>query len=131
MPVKFLSIELIKIIHTDQIRRFGGSLGIRDHHLLESAIAQPRMTVGSKPAHKTIFEKAAAYGFHLCKNHPFIDGNKRVAFVCMYIFLQRNGWVIKVSEEKAYQMMIELAEGKYTKYKLTSWLKDNSQRHIV
>ena len=131
MAIKYLSIELIKIVHTDQIRRYGGHLGIRDHNLLESAIAQPRMTVGGKFAHKTIFEKAAAYGFHVCKNHPFVDGNKRVAFVGMYIFLQRNGWEITASEEEAYRIMIELAEGKYTKSKLASWLKEKSQRHIA
>jgi death-on-curing protein len=131
MTIKYLSIELVKIIHTDQIRRYGGSLGIRDHNLLQSAIAQSRITVGGKSAHKTIFDKAAAYGFHICRNHPFIDGNKRVAFVCMYIFLEKNGWTINTSEEDAYRMMIELAQGKYTRSKLSSWLKENSRRHIA
>ena len=91
-------------------------------------MAQPRVTVGGRFAHKTLFEKAAAYGFHLCKNHSFVDGNKRVAFVLMDMFLEKNGWEIVTDEEEAYSMMIALASGKLTKVELASWLKEHSSR---
>jgi death on curing protein len=134
MAVKFLSVELVRIIQADLVRRYGGRTGLRDPELLESAVVHPRMTVGGKPAcrpaYRTIFDKASAYGFHLCRNHPFIDGNKRVAFVAMYIFLQKNGWTLNAPEENAYRMMMELASAKITRSELSAWLKRNSRRQI-
>jgi death-on-curing protein len=126
MAVRFIPPEIVPIVHADQIKRYGGILGIRDTNLLDSALAQARMTVGGKFVHPSIYEKAAAYGYHLCKNHPFIDGNKRVAFIVMDIFLQKNGWEIKSSEEEAYSMMIELADGKMSKPLLAKWIKEHS-----
>jgi death-on-curing protein len=102
--------------------------GLRDRSLLDPALAQPKITVGGKFAHRTLFEKAAAYGFHLCKNHPFVDGNKRVAFVLMDIFLRKNGWEIVTHEEEAYSMMMALASGRLTEAQLASWLKEHSSR---
>jgi death-on-curing protein len=86
------------------------------------------MTVGGKYVHKTLFDKAAAYGFHVCKNHPFIDGNKRVGFVLMDIFLQKNGWEIVAHEEDAYSTMMALASGELTKARLSKWLKEHSSK---
>ena len=124
--VHFIPDDLALTIHADLLQRYGGSPGVRDQSLLESALAQPKMTVGGKYLHKTLFEKASAYGFHVCKNHPFIDGNKRVAFVLMDIFLQKNGWEIVAQEEESYSMMMSLASGKLTKAQLASWLKEHS-----
>ena len=128
MPVHFVPEEIVFTIHTDLLQRYGGRAGIRDRNLLESAIAQPKMTVGGKYAHKTIFDKAAAYGFHVCMNHPFVDGNKRVAFALMDIFLQKNGWEIISQEEEAYSMMMSLASGKFTKTELSAWLKAHTSK---
>lgn len=128
MAVHFVPDALVFTIHDDLLQRYGGRRGLRDRNLLESALAQPKMTVGGKYANKTLFDKAAAYGFHVCKNHPFIDGNKRVAFVLMDIFLQKNGWEIVAHEEEAYSMMIALASGKLTKAHLASWLKEHSSK---
>ncbi len=125
MAVKFVPPEIVPIIHVDLIQRYGGSLGIRDEKLLDSALAQPRMTIGGKFLHKTIFDKAAAYGFHLCRNHPFVDGNKRVALVVMDIFLQKNGWEITAAEEEAYATMMELADGRLSKAQLSKWIKEH------
>jgi death-on-curing protein len=86
------------------------------------------MTVGGKFAHKVVFDKTAAYGFHVCRNHPFIDGTKRVAFVLMDIFLQKNGWEIVAHEEEAYSLMIDLASRKLTRAQLSTWLKEHSAR---
>jgi death-on-curing protein len=128
MAVKFIPDDLVLTIHADLLQRYGGRPGLRDRNLLESAPAQPKMTVGGTFAHKTVFDKAAAYGFHVCRNHPFIDGNKRVAFVLMDIFLQKNGWEIVAHEEEAYSLMIDLASGKLTKAQLSTWLKEHSAR---
>ena len=128
MTIRFLPEELVLIIHSDLLQRYGGKAGVRDIALLQSALAQPRVTVGRKFVHKSLFDKAAAYGFHLCKNHPFIDGNKRVAFVLMDLFLQRNGWEIAANEEDAYSLMIDLSSGNVSKTELSSWLKNHSAR---
>lgn len=111
------------IQESNLLQRYGGEAGLRDEGLHDSALAQPKMTIGGKHAHKTLFDKAAAYGFHVCMNHPFVDGNKRVAFVVMDIFLQRHGWEIAAHEEEAYAMMIDLASGKMSKPQLAAWLK--------
>lgn len=128
MAVHFIPDDLVLTIHTDLLQRYGGRPGLRDRNLLESALAQPKITIGGKFVHKSLFEKAAAYGYHVCKNHPFIDGNKRVAFVLMDIFLQQNGWEIVAHEEQVYSMIMDLASGKLTKATLASWLKEHSAR---
>lgn len=130
MAIRFIPAEIVLIIHADLLQRYGGRPGVRDTNLLDSALAQPKMTVGGKFVHRTLFDKAAAYGFHICKNHPFVDGNKRVAFVLMDIFLQKNGWEIIAHEEEAYSTMIELADGKLTKTQLAKWLKEHSSKTL-
>jgi len=126
--VHFIPKDVVLTIHADLIQRYGGKPGLRDAGLLDSALAQPKMTFGGKYTHKTLFDKAAAYGFHACKNHPFVDGNKRVAFVLMDIFLQQNGWELMSREEEAYAMMMDLASGKLLKSQLSSWLKGHSAK---
>jgi death-on-curing protein len=128
MGVRFIPQDLVVSIHSDLIQRYGGRTGIRDRNLLDSALAQPKVTVGGRHAHKSLFDKAAAYGFHLSRNHPFVDGNKRVALVLMDIFLQKNGWEITAEEEEAYSMMMDLASGKLSKAQLSAWLKEHSAK---
>jgi death-on-curing protein len=128
MTVNFIPDELVPLIHADLVRRYGGQSGIRDRGLLASALAQPRMTGGGRYLHQTIFEKAAAYGFHVCRNHPFVDGNKRVALVLMDVFLQRNGYQLTATEEEAYVFLMALADGRLTKKQLAAWLKGRSDR---
>jgi death-on-curing protein len=128
MSIHFVPEEIVLTIHTDLLQRYGGETGIRDKNLLESALAQPKMTIGGKYIHKTIFDKAAAYGFHTCMNHPFVDGNKRIAFVLMDIFLQKNGWEMTANEEESYTMMMTLASGKLSKAQLSSWIKEHTTR---
>ena len=128
MKIHFVPPEFVLTIHSDLLQRYGGEPGVRDPGLLDSALAQAQVTVGGKYAHRSIFEKAAAYGYHVCKNHPFVDGNKRVAFVLMDIFLQENGWEVASTEEEAYQMMMALASGTLSKSQLSIWLKEHSSR---
>ena len=94
----------------------------------ERLIAQARMIVGGRYVHRSLFEKAAAYGYHLCMNHPFVDGNKRVALVLMDLFLQRNGWEIIADEEEAYGMVMHFAAGNLGKAELAIWLKEHSAK---
>ena len=128
MSTKFVPEEIVPILHRDLLQRYGGKPGIRDAGLLSSALSQPRMTYGGKFVHRTVFDKASAYGFHLCSNHPFIDGNKRVAFVVMVLFLSQNGYELTANEEAAFEMMMAVADGKVKKPALASWLKAHSTR---
>jgi len=126
--IKFLKIEMILSFHDDQINQYGGNPGIRDKGLLESALAQPEASFGGEYVHKNIFEMAAAYGFHICKNHPFIDGNKRTALIAMYTFLYVNGWQLKADKKVLYATVVELASGNLTKEELTQFLKKHSEK---
>ena len=128
MPVKFVPEELVLAMHRTLIERYGGSHGIRDAGLLDSALAQPRMTVGAKFIHRSVFDKAAAHGYHLCANHSFVDGNKRVAFGVMYVFLDMNGYEIQATEQDAYQTMIAVASGNLKKPRLAAWLRSVSKK---
>ncbi len=128
MAVRFIPGELVVTIHNDLMKRYGGKQGIRDENLLSSALAQPQMTAFGKDIHKSLVEKASAYGFHVCKNHPFNDGNKRIAIVLMDMFLQINGWEIIATEEDAYSIMMNLASGNCTKQQLAEWLKNQTAK---
>lgn len=85
-----LTVEIVREIHTEALARFGGSDGIRDLALLESAVATPQATIGGRSPYADLPEMAAAYLFYLCRNHPFIDGNKRVALGACLLFLRLN-----------------------------------------
>ncbi|MDD2586972.1 MAG: type II toxin-antitoxin system death-on-curing family toxin [Syntrophomonadaceae bacterium] len=121
--IKFLGKEFILYFHQTLINEYGGSQGLRDEGLLESALSQARMTIDGRYLHQDIFEMAAAYGFHICQNHAFIDGNKRLALVAMDTFLQMNGWELIADEKETYVTMLRLAAGDITKQQLTHWIK--------
>src|SRR4051794_14123498 len=107
----FLDIEAVKEIHENQILVYGGSLGVRDQGLLESALAMPRAAFGGYFLHEDIYQMAAAYLFHLVQNHPFIDGNKRVGFVAAIIFLKLNDMKVISNEDEAAEMVLLVAQG--------------------
>jgi death on curing protein len=86
-----LTVEIVREIHAEAIAAFGGSHGIRDQALLESAVAAPQASFGGKSPYIDLIEVAAAYLFYLCRNHPFIDGNKRTALGACLVFLRLNG----------------------------------------
>jgi death-on-curing protein len=85
-----LTVDLVREIHTEAIARFGGSEGVREMALLESAVAAPQATFGGQSPYKDLAEMAAAYLFYLCRNHPLIDGNKRAALGACIVFLRLN-----------------------------------------
>ena len=96
---KFIPKHIIIYFHEQLIGLYGGTLGIRDEELLDTALEQPRAMFGGSYLHDSLVKMAAAYGFHICKNHPFLDGNKRVALVAMDTFLHMNGYDISASEK--------------------------------
>jgi death-on-curing protein len=121
---RWLAIVHILAIHSDQIQAHGGSLGLRDRGLLESALERPRNrlhydTDADLPA------LTAAYGFGLANNHPFVDGNKRVAFQAMYLFLGLNGFRIEAPEEEVVATILSLASGGLDETGLTAWLREH------
>jgi death-on-curing protein len=86
-----LTVAIVREIHSEAIGKFGGSAGVRELALLESAVAAPQASIGGRSPYQDIAEMAAAYLFYLCKNHPFLDGNKRTALGACLVFLRLNG----------------------------------------
>ncbi len=113
--IEFLTLAEVISIHPNQIELYGGEPGIRDIALLSSALAIPQSTFNGKYLHNDIFDMAAAYCFHIFQNHPFVDGNKRVALVSALIFLNLNGIAIENPEEMLYKLMMDVSSGKITK----------------
>lgn len=119
----FLSVEDVILIHSDQIREYGGDEGIRDARLLDSAIENARTTFDGRLLHADIYSIASAYIFHLCQNHPFIDGNKRTALVSGLVFLELNGVEIIDPDEKLYDLMMRVAASQSSKVEIESVLR--------
>jgi len=111
----FLSLDEVLSLHADQIRRYGGSGGTRDLGLLQSAMGSVSATFGGLCLHETMFEMAAAYLYGICRNHPFVDGNKRTAVAATLTFLEMNGLEIEAGENEFYDLVIGVAEGRVTK----------------
>jgi len=118
--------DLMVVLHEQMIATFGGAAGIRDEGLLDSALARPENRFASgKP---TIFELAAAYAFALTKNHPFVDGNKRIGFAAAVVFLEMNGYIFEAAEADAVLRTLALAAGEMTDSDYAHWMKTNSRR---
>jgi death-on-curing protein len=124
-PIKYISKKVGLAFHKQLIVDYSGLDGLRDEGLLESALAQPESTMFGAELHHNVFEMAAAYGYHLCQNHPFVDGNKRIAFVVMDTFLRINGWEVVAEERAIYTLMLALASGQIDKPHLAQWLREN------
>jgi death on curing protein len=125
--VRFLRLEIILAIHDDQIRLYGGAYGLRDAAGLDAAFHMPQAQFSGQFLHSTIFQMAAAYGFHLCQNHPFLDGNKRTAGMAMFTFLKLNGLEPIATESDYYAVMMAVASGNTTKEELADWLQTAMQ----
>jgi len=121
--IEFLTLAEIIEIHKNQIELYGGEPGIRDYGLLSSAILIPKSTFDGKYLYKDLFEMAAAYIFHISENHPFIDGNKRIALVAGLVFLDFNNIEIDDPEQELYKMMMNVASGKSNKEIIANILK--------
>ena len=119
----FLTLAEAIEVHTDQIRRYGGQDGVRDLGLLESALAQPEASFAGQWLHQNLVEKAAAYAYHLCQHHPFIDGNKRTALACALVFLELNGIGVRDPKGLLKNAMVSIAAGKTSKAKFAQLLR--------
>jgi death-on-curing protein len=126
MPPEFLSLDEIVEIHRDQIDRYGGEPGIRDVGLLQSAAAMPRAAFGGKFLHSDIYEMAAAYLFHIVRNHPFVDGNKRTGAVAAVVFLAINGVELQAGDEAFEGLVVSAAAGKIGKKAIAAFLREHS-----
>ncbi len=115
MDPTFLSLAEVLEIHQDQVTRYGGASGIRDIELLKSALGMPSATFGGQFLQTDIYEMASAYLFHLVKNHPFVDGNKRVGAVAALVFLDLNGFDFDAPEDDFADMVLDVAQGKLDK----------------
>ena len=116
----------VEAFHAAQIAEFGGLPGLRDAGALESSLARPlNLLAHGKP---TLFELAAAYGFGICRNHPFVDGNKRTSLVGTFVFLELNGYEPTASEEDAVVTVLALADGSLSEKEFATWLEGNTRR---
>ena len=120
---RFLSLEDVLRIHATQFAEEGGSPGLRDVGLLESALAMPRAGFGGEYLHPDLHEMAAAYLFHVAKNHPFVDGNKRTALVSALVFLELNGVRVDAPDRAIEDLVVGVAEGLVPKSAVAEFLR--------
>ena len=124
----FLTLAEVIEIQTDQIGRYGGQAGLRDLGLLESALSQPEATFAGAWLHQDLYSMAAAYAYHLCQNHPFIDGNKRTALASALVFLELNGVSILDPRGRLKTAMIRVASSKLSKDDVAQLLRKLPRR---
>ncbi|MDH6591184.1 death-on-curing protein [Variovorax sp. TBS-050B] len=122
----WLSVRLVLATHEEQLAEHGGPAGVRDHGMLESALARPqhRALYGSPDA----ADLAASYAFGLARNHPFVDGNKRAAFVALEVFLDLNGWTLTATDEDCVTTTLALAAGELGEEELADWIRAHLMR---
>jgi len=123
--MRYLSLGEVVELHQRLLAQTGGAPGIRDVGLLESALAQPKATFDGTDLHPTLADKAAALGFALVTNHPFVDGNKRVGHAAMEVFLVLNDHQIVASVDEQERLMLDVASGTLDRPKLAAWLNDH------
>ena len=126
-PAVFLKADHVAAIHRRMIREFGGEAGLRDRGLLESAASMPAAGAGGKYLHRGLAEKAAAYLYHLCRNHPFVDGNKRTALAAAEVFLLLNDRALAATNEELERLTRGVAEGTISKREALRFFR----RHVT
>jgi death-on-curing protein len=125
--VVWLDKAVVLAIHDRQLAEHGGSAGVRDEGLLESAVARPQQLHAYGDPVPELADLAAALGHGIARNHPFVDGNKRTAHVAYRTFLALNGAELVATDEEKYVAMLALAEGKLTEHAFADWLRDHLQ----
>jgi death-on-curing protein len=125
--MRYLSLSEVLVLYRRVIDESGGTPGVRDLGALEAALAQPRQGFGDADLYPTLAEKAAALGFSLIQNHPFLDGNKRTGHVALEVFLLLNGFEIQAPVDEQERVILEVAAGKRNREEFTRWLA----AHIV
>jgi death-on-curing protein len=125
--VEYLTLEEVLLLHARLIQRTGGSGGVRDVGLLESALARPRATSGGEDLYPDLWHKAAALMHSLIKNHPFVDGNKRTALTATGLFLELNGYMLTASNDEAARFALQAAVGDVDVEAMAAWIESHSQ----
>ena len=125
--MRYLTLGEVVALHRAIVASSGGGDGIRDLGALESALAQPKATFGAEDLYPSASEKASALAFSLAMNHPFVDGNKRIAHAAMAVFLDLNGFAIEATVDDQERLMLDLAAGALSRDVLTAWVN----AHIV
>jgi death on curing protein len=128
VQARFLSFAEVLIILQDQIRLYGGTYGLRDPALLSSALAMPSASFEGKFLHKDLYEQAAAYAYHICQNHPFVDGNKRTGLAAALVYLDLNGIEVFDPKDSLYSLMMDVASGKTGKAEIARTLAKLSRK---
>jgi death-on-curing protein len=118
-----LTIEIVREIHDEAVKIFGGLHGIRDEALLASAVFAPQSSFGGKSPYVDLIEVAAAYLFYLCRNHPFLDGNKRTAMAAAVVFLRLNGFDPAADGDDWQRLVLDVASGKIDREQTTRRLR--------
>jgi death-on-curing protein len=127
VSILFLTLDEVLIAHEEQVSLFGGAFGIRDTNLLLSAMGSVEATFGGVFLHETIFEMAAAYLHGICRNRPFVDGNKRTAVATALTFLDMNAIEIEAEEDAFYNLVIGVGEGQISKAAVAVFLQSRSR----
>ena len=125
-PIRYLTLAEVLELHRQVVVRWGGAAGLRDVGVLEGALAQPRQTYGGEELYPTLAEKAVALGFALIRNHPFVDGNKRVGHAALEVFLVLNGHELTTSVDDAERQILGVAAGEVGRAELVAWVR----RHL-
>jgi death-on-curing protein len=125
--IRYLTRAEVLFIHQAALTANGGMPGLRDLALLDSAIAQPQMSFGGSDLYPTVIEKAAALGFSLMNNHPFVDGNKRVGWVAMRTFLIVNGVTVRFMEQDGVRTALAIAAGQVSRAELVRWINEHAE----
>lgn len=121
--IEYFTLEEVLLAHSIMIEKFGGLHGIRDNNLLISAIETPKASIGGQDLYPTVYDKAAAYLFHIVKNHPFNDANKRTGATIAYLFLKANDAQILFDDEAYEDFVVEVAAGSKTREDVANFLK--------
>ena len=124
--MKCLTKKQILFLHKELIKNFGGIEGIRDENLLDSAVAAPFQTFGGKDLFPTLLEKAARLGYGIVKNHPFLDGNKRIGTHSMLTFLKANGISVNYNDQELIDVILKISDNTLSADNLLNWLIEHS-----
>lgn len=124
--MRYLTLGEVVALHREVIEGTGGATGLRDLPALESAVAQPRATFDGLDLHRTLTGKAAALAYSLALNHPFVDGNKRVAHAAMEVFLALNGLEVRAGVDEQERLFLNLAAGRSSRPELEIWLEQHT-----
>ena len=122
----WLDADVLRAVHEEQLAEHGGATGTRDDRLLESALARPKNVAGYGDPDSA--DPAAAYGIGIARNHPFIDGNKRTAFVAVELFLDLNGFELTAGDSDCVLMTLAVAAGQMDEPTFACWLRQHSQK---